>query len=155
MNTTAKSNRTKKSARAAAESPATLQLARAVGCGLLAAIACGLVLSLVAAGIAYASADPDALILPLALGILGLTSLICGFVTRRVSRLPLLPSGGSAGLALLLLSFVLSYPFGGEPNSLSPTHVWVLRGGIVALTLLGAAMGATLPKKRRKGSKRK
>ena len=155
MNTTAKSNRTKKNNLSAAERPAALRLARAVGCGLLATIATGLVLSLIATAVAYASTDPDTMILPLALGTLGLSAMCCGFVTRRVSGLPLLPSGATAGLALLLLSFILSYPFGGEPDSLPPTLVWALRGGIVAFALLGAAMGTTVPKRRRKGIKRK
>ena len=151
MNTTAKSNRIKKNSRTtAADRPVIWQLIRAVGCGLLATIVIGLALSLIATAIAYTSDDPDKLLWPLALGILGLISLICGFVTRRVCRLPLLPSGAAAGLALLLLSFVLSYPFGNVATNLSTALSWGLRGGMILLCLLGAAMGANLPKKHRK-----
>lgn len=123
--------------------------------GMLSALVCALLLSLLATAIAYASADPDRLVLPLGLGVLALASVTCGLVTRRASHLSPLLCGFLGGLALLILSFVLSWLL---PTALrggfSPAMTWGLRGGTLAFSLLGASMGANLPKKKRRPRRR-
>ena len=131
-----------------------LLLARAVLRGVLCATGVVLVLSLVAAAVAYAGANPDRLITPLGLAVLAVAALICGMVTRRAARRSPLLCGSLGGLALLCVWFSLSCLLPDDLRGSFPTGVgWGLRGGTLFFSLLGASMGANLPKKRRRRSR--
>lgn len=157
MNTAKNGKTHRRAARAATptEQHPLLLLARAVLRGVLIALICALVISPIAAIIAYMSADPDSLLLPLGLGTLAVVALVCGLITRRYARLSPLLCGTLGGLALLALWFVLSCLLPDDlRGSFSPAVGWGLRGGVIIFSLLGAAMGANMPKKNRRPKRR-
>lgn len=154
MNTTAKKRRTTREQAGTAERGALPLLARATLRGILSATISGAALSLASAAVAYASADPDALITPLALGTLGISTVAAGFAAWRSCRTAPLVCGCLCGVSLLLVFFFFSCFLpdtlrGGTSDALS----WGLRGGVVAFCILGSLMAANMPKKGR--SKRK
>jgi putative membrane protein (TIGR04086 family) len=124
---------------------------KATARGCLIALAATAVLSAVAAGIAYATADPDALVMPLALCVLALCPLIGGLVTYRSRRASPLLCGAFTGLGLLFVYFVFSCLLPDALRGAWPSGIrWGLRGGVMAFSLLGAILGSYAPKKRRK-----
>lgn len=130
-------------------------IGRALCRALLFALVLALLLSLPCTLIALSADDPNALILPLALTVLAFAATVCGFVMRRGSRLSPLVCGALGGLGLLALWFALSCLLPDHlRGSLAPPLVWGLRGGVMLFCLLGAAMGANLPRGRRSRRKR-
>lgn len=106
----------------------------------------GLLLLLVAAAIAYANADPDALITPLALSALGLTALLGGFLSARRGRRTPAMCGLIMGLLLLLCVYGASLAFGDESRAaltlgLSTPLSLALHACVVLLSLIGGVLG--------------
>lgn len=136
----------------ATENTSTLaQWGKATAHGCLISLAATAVLSALAAGIAYATADPDALVMPLALCVLALCPLIGGLVTYRARRASPLLCGVFNGLGLLFVYFVLSYLLPDALRGAWPSGIrWGLRGGVMAFSLFGAILGSYAPKKRRR-----
>ena len=129
--------------------PALTRYAKATARGCLFAVALSVVLSAVTAAIAYATADPDALLVPLALCVPALSSLIGGLATYRACRTSPLLCGALNALALMLAYFMLSYLLPDELRGQWPSGLrWGLRGGMLAFSMLGAVMGAYASKKR-------
>jgi putative membrane protein (TIGR04086 family) len=116
-----------------------------------------LVLSLVGALIAYLNADPDALLVPLALGSLSLSCLVAGFFAQRSYKSAPIVCGGVCAIALLIVCWLIGALLPDSTNAtLSTTARWGMRGGAVAFCMLGALMAANLPRgKRGKRKKRK
>ena len=112
-------------------------------------------LTIAAAAIAYANPDPDALTAPLSLCVLALAPITGGAVAYRIGRRRGVRSrllcGLVTGAILLICLFALSLCL---PDSLSgqwPRAVsWGLRAGMLIFCILGAAMAAYAPRKRRK-----
>ena len=71
----------------------------------------GILLSLLAALIAYQGDDPDALAVPLSLAALFLSLIAGGFITSRTSHQPSFLCGSGLGLVILLLQFLISGMF--------------------------------------------
>ena len=116
-----------------------------------------LVLSLVGALIAYLNADPDALLVPLALGSLSLSCLVAGFFAQHSYKSAPIVCGGVCAIALLIVCWLLGALLpDGTHATLSAGARWGMRGGAVAFCMLGALMAANLPRgKRGKRKKRK
>lgn len=150
MNTTA--------SRAPFASPARLLLT-SLALALAWSMGLGLIASFAATAIALATADPHALLSPLACAVAALCALVCGFLTRHRSRMSPLLCGALSGALLVVLFWLLGVLFPADrawPTALA----WGLRGGMLVFSLLGASLGANLPKKSRhnrnsKRSKRK
>lgn len=125
-------------------------LGRATGRGLLASLISLLLLCTAGAAVAFSSADPDALVTPISLGVMFLSCLIGGLVTFRSQRQAPLLCGLLCGLCLVLsLGFLgLFLPDslrGGWPTALR----WGLRGGMLGFSLFGAVIASYAPKKKR------
>ena len=106
----------------------------------------GLLLLLIVTAVAYGSPDPDALTTPLALGTLGLTSLLGGLVAARRGVTQPILCGLLSGLLFTLLLLGVSLFFGDEAKTqlslgISSPVVWVLHGGVVLLSVLGGKLG--------------
>ena len=156
MKTTTKRSHTTQKRPRTAERPienATppLRLAKATARGCLFALLATIVLSAITAAVAYATADPDALVVPLSLCVMAISPLIGGLVTYRSCRISPLLCGALSALALLFFYFVLSYLLPDELRGQWPSGLrWGLRGGVLAFSLIGAVMGAYAPKKRKR-----
>ena len=108
---------------------------------------CGLVLLSVMAGLALTQSDPNALTTPLSLAVLGLSAVAGGLIcSRRCGESPLL-CGLIFGLLLVLLMWGASLFFsdGSLSMGLSLPVSLLLRGAVVALSCVGARMGAPRP----------
>lgn len=128
-----------------------ISLGRATGRGLLASLISLLLLCTAGAAAAFSSADPDALVAPISLGVMFLSSLIGGLVTFRSQRHAPLLCGLLCGLCLVLASgflglFLPDSLRGGWPAALR----WGLRGGMLGFSVLGAVIGSYAPKKKRR-----
>ena len=124
---------------AGAIASAVFALPITVGVGFLCLLAATL--------LSYRQADPHALILPLSLVALGLTSLLGGLVAARRGRGNPLLGGLFCGILLNLVMLLLSLFWGeGDKSALSlgfsSLTVWGLRAGVVILSLIGAKIGA-------------
>ena len=123
--------------------------------GALVALIALVLLTIAAAAIAYANPDPDALTAPLSLCVLALAPMAGGATAFRSGRRRGVRSrllcGLVTGAILLICLFALSLCL---PDSLSgqwPRAVsWGLRAGMLIFCILGAAMAAYAPRKRRK-----
>lgn len=118
--------------------------------GIITATLSGMALSLAATAAAYTSANPDLLIMPLALGTLAVSTTAAGFAAWRSCRMAPLACGSLCGLSLLLIFFFFSCFLpdslcSGMPAALS----WGLRGGVMVFCILGALMAANMPKRGR------
>ncbi len=116
----------------------------------------GLVLLLIVTAVAYSHPDPDCLSTPLALGAVGLTSLLGGLVAARRGRSRGLFCGLLSGLLFTLLLLGLSLFFGDEARTqlssgFSAPMTWGLHIGVVLLELLGAKIGGHRPEKQKHG----
>ena len=131
-----------------------LFLGRATARGLLASLITLFVLCTAGAAAAFATADPDAYLLPVALGVMLLSALTGGlFAYRSYRRAPLLCGLLCGGCLLLATAFLGLF----LPDSLSggwQTPVqWGLRGGTLAFSALGALIASYTPKRRRRKRK--
>ena len=135
--------------RTAFASPARLLLT-SLALALAWSMGVGLIASFAATAAALAAPDPNALIAPLGCAVAALCALVCGFLTRHRSHLSPLLCGVPAGGVLVVLFWLLGVLF---PTSHAwPAGIaWGLRGGMLVFSLLGASLGANLPKKRRRG----
>ncbi len=105
----------------------------------------GMLLLLIITGIALSTGDPDAMLTPLALAILGITSLLGGLVcARRCGSRPLL-CGVCSGLLFTLLLWVLTlFVDRTDPTLTLGTTPWgrlALHVAVVALETAGALIG--------------
>lgn len=124
-----------------------------LGKGFLRGIALSLLtlvaLCFAAAGVAYASDDPDALTMPLSLGVLALTALACGFGTAHTVKGSALLCGILSGAGLLFVWFFLSCFL---PDSMrgqwGDGMTWGLRGGVMVFGVLGAMLATGMPRRR-------
>ncbi len=110
----------------------------------------GLVASFGATAIALAAPDPNALIAPLACAVAAVCALLCGFLTRHRARLSPLWCGLAAGGAMVALFWLMGALLPSD-HAWPAGVAWGLRGGMLVFALLGALLGANLPKKRRRG----
>ena len=132
-----------------------MSLLRAGVRGALVALIALVLLAIAAAAIAYANPDPDALTTPLSLCVLSLAPITGGAVAYRIGRRRGVHSrllcGFVTGAMLLACLFALSLCL---PDSLAgqwpPMLSWGLRAGMLIFCILGAAMAAYAPRKRRK-----
>ncbi len=133
------------------EAPLLLYLARALVRILPLTLAVGLVLSLAAAVFAYSRPDPESMILPLALCITLLLSLLGGWLTFRTCRRACLLCGLAFGASLVLLFCIIAYLLPYDTKNVWPAGIrWALRGGMIAFSVFGALMGSYAPHKKRK-----
>lgn len=115
-----------------------------------------LLLSLVAALIAYLNADPDALLWPLALGCLALSCMIAGFFSQRSYKAAPIVCGSVCALVLLIVLWLLGALLPEDVcSSLSSGMRWGMRGGALGFCILGALMAANLPRGKRAKRKRR
>jgi hypothetical protein len=117
-------------------------------------LALGLLASFAATGIALAAPDPNALLAPLACGVSAVCALACGFLTRHRARLSPLLCGVLSGALLVALFWLMGALFPSDHAWASPI-AWGLRGGMLVFSLLGASLGANLPKKKRRPTRRR
>ena len=131
-------------------------LLRAIAKSLLVSLIFMLVLSLPAAGAAYAGADPDAMITPMALSVLALGATAMGWCMRRYSHAPAWGCGALGGGVLLLLLGIcqLFLPDGARTGTSFPLLFWGGRVGAILFCLLGAMMAANAPGRRKKRRRR-
>lgn len=105
----------------------------------------GAALLLVAAGLLVSANDPDAMIAPVALGILGVMSLLAGFVAARLRRDQPCLFGMAVGLCLTLLLWILTAVIDrSDPTLTLGVPLWgriALHAGVVALSCAGSLMG--------------
>lgn len=126
-------------------------LGRAVGWGILIALISLVVLCTVGAVVAFSTADPDAIVTPLALGAMLLSPLSGGLITYRRHRNSPLLCGLLCGLGLLIVTTLAGFLWrDAQPNTWGSLLRWGLRGGIVAFCILGAVIGSYAPRKRRR-----
>ncbi len=124
-------------------------LGRALLCGVGFAAAACILLSALAAAAACLSTDPNALIAPLSLGVLGLSSLLGGYVSYRCARTSAALCGFATGAVLVVLFFLLSYLVPRATNTAWPAAVrWGLRGGVLLFSLLGSTLASYTPRRR-------
>lgn len=111
---------------------------------------CGLALLSVMAALAMAQADPNAVITPFSLVVLGLCSIVGGFIgSRRCGHSHVL-CGLLFGLLFSLLIWMLSLLFGDRTGNVLSMQLasplsWLLRAAVVGLSLLGGVLGARRP----------
>ena len=133
---------------AEADSPSLLALH--IGKSLLITVLSGGLLTLVCSLAAYFYADPDQLILPLALAACGLSAMIGGFAAVRLHGHGALLCGSLNGLAatalmILVSLFLKPYAFG-----YSAAVSCILHVAFLALSIAGAYLGLRRPQKRKK-----
>ena len=122
--------------------------------GLAAALVLGLVLLIVISAIVYSTDDPTRFVMPAALTVLYISSFLGGLIAAKINRGSALLCGGLTSLMLLSLLFVaslcvspsLSADFG-IPMSLG------LRGIAMAVSLIGAFLGAGEKKSKKRKNK--
>ena len=115
-------------------------------CGMLSS----LVLLFIVALICYRSPDPDALLSPLALGALFVSSFVSGFAALRRNRTSALLCGAAAGILLALFFLALSFFFVGKTeDALSPVLSWLIRAAMIPVAAVGGFAGLPRKKKRR------
>ena len=119
----------------------------------------GLALLLALSFAAYSNSDPNALISPLGITALILTSVLCGFIAARRGGRAIALCGLMGGGLFSTLLFVLSQLFSDESRdalSLGASTVvsLLLHLGIIVLAIVGAilsdAIKSSAPKKKRK-----
>ena len=113
----------------------------------------GAIFLCVLAIVANASADPDAMLSPLAMCALGLASLLGGLVGERRSEAHPLAVGLAGGAMLVVLLWFVSLFFGtGAREALSmgapPVVGIALRVGVVVMEIIGAYIGTYRPRTR-------
>ena len=141
---------TKKAATQAGDAlPLPLRLARASALGTLSSCLAALVLSLVGAAAVSGGSDPDLTLLPLSIGVTALSTLLGGLVTRRTSHLSPLACGLAHGACFLLLTMALA-GLADTDDAMRAALRWGLRASALAFSILGALMGANLPKARKR-----
>ncbi len=109
-------------------------------------VATTLTLSVVAAAVAYRSADPSALLTPLAWGTLGLSSVVGGILAARRNLARPVLAGLLGGVALALLLWVLSWLTGGEGDPTAPLADWLVRLGVVVIHTAAAYLSRPRPR---------
>ena len=122
--------------------------------GLAAALVLGLVLLIAISAIVYSTDDPTRFVMPAALTVLYICSFFGGLIAAKINRGSALLCGGLTSLMLLSLLFVaslcvspsLSADFG-IPMSLG------LRGIAMAVSLIGAFLGAGEKKSKKRKNK--
>lgn len=122
--------------------------------GLAAALVLGLVLLIAISAIVYSTDDPTRFVMPAALTVLYISSFFGGLIAAKINRGSALLCGGLTSLMLLSLLFVaslcvspsLSADFG-IPMSLG------LRGIAMAVSLIGAFLGAGEKKSKKRKNK--
>ena len=119
----------------------------------------GLILLLATTAIAASTPDPDAMISPLSIGVLGVTALLGGLVSaRRCGRDPLL-CGLCGGIMFTLLLWVLTLFVDRTDPALTLGVAgwgrWAMHAAVVILELAGGLMGGYTPKRKRTHSKRR
>lgn len=125
------------------------RLLRAIALALPVTLAAALILSLIGTAILCSLPDPDTPLLPVALSILLFCALLFGAIVGRRTE-ERLPAGGMiCGLLLLVLLFVLSFPFSGGTEAPLPSWLALpLRIAVLFFALLGAYLGGHLPARR-------
>lgn len=139
----------------AGESPDFSRCVKGVLLGQIVALLTTLLLSIVAAAVSYAQADPDALTLPLAIVVAAVASLACGFVTaRKIRRQPLLCGLGSGALFLLIGFFLSCFLPDALRGQWNPPLGWGMRAGGILFSVLGAILAVNMPGKRKRHRRR-
>ena len=125
-----------------------------IGKSLLISVCGGVILSLIASLIAYFSADPDSLTLPLGLVASALTALIGGFSAVRIHGHAALLCGLLNGAAMTALMMLVSLFF----TSLSAGHSALisalLHTAFILLSVAGAYIGISQKSQKPKRIKR-
>ncbi len=137
---------TRRSARITEKSPLA-RIARGAGLSLLFTCLFSFLLLLTAAGISSAYTDPDALLFPLSLLILALSSILCGMTATRLSRAEPLPTGLFSGVLWVLFTFLLSFFVGDGVGALPSVYSFALRIPQLLLVLLGAFIAKRRPRR--------
>jgi len=120
-----------------------------VGSG--AAMLCSVILSVVAALIAYGTADPNRFTTPLALCALYLSAIFGGVIAIRLHRTDTLLCGGISGGVLMLLHLLLScFLPQGFDKPLPLLLLLLLRLLTIVAAILGAYIGFPREKRRRR-----
>ena len=105
----------------------------------------GLILLLVTAGLLTSVADPDAMITPMAMGVLGVTALLGGLIAARRCGCRHLLCGVSVGMCLTLLLWIMTFFVDRSDTTLtlgvSPWGRVALHVAVVALSGAGGLIG--------------
>ena len=101
-------------------------------------IGVSLLLLLAASLIAYFSADPDRLVLPLGLGVAALTAFLGGYTTLRLHHKSALMCGLTFAILFTLLSLPLGIPLASRGVAYRLWVVCLLRTSIFVLSVAGA-----------------
>ena len=125
-----------------------------IGKSLLISVCAGLMLSLIAALIAYFSADPDSLTLPLGLAASALTALIGGFSAVRIHGHAALLCGLLSGSAMTALMMLISLFFTSFSIGHSALISALLHTVFILLSVAGAYIGINQKSKKPKRIKR-
>lgn len=129
--------------------PSMMGAIRAIPVGLAAFGASALLTALVASVIAYATPDPGKYVFPFGLAALYLSSGVGGFVARKRSGGLSLLTGALCGIAQVAVALIISLII---PESLSaglsPVAVFCTRLPTVGISVIGAYLASTKPKKK-------
>ena len=120
--------------------------------GLIGFVVCGLILVTGACAAAYASNDPSALITPLGIAVLLLSSFAGGFITVKLTRTSPLLCGTVFGVMAAFVMLALSLCFSAAASS----HYTFLQGLLMhGFALLFSILGAITGNYKRKPNPRK
>ena len=120
--------------------------------GLIGFVVCGLTLVTAACAAAYAGSDPSALIVPLGLAVLLLSSFAGGFITVKLTRSAPMLCGMIFGAmaAVIMLALALCFP------AASSSHYTFMQGLLMhGFALLFSILGALTGNYKRKPDPRK
>ena len=119
--------------------------------GALIGLGASTLLCCLAAAALLSTADPVALITPVALGACSLSALLCGWICQKSARMAPLVCGAAGGalFVLLIAAFGLCLPDNLQ-SSWPSALAWGLRGGILVFSILGAVLADSAPRKRKK-----
>ena len=101
----------------------------------------GVIFLLIGSAVAWRSPNPHALIPPLSLVALGLTCILGGLIVARQRRGRPLLGGLLCGLLFTALTWCLTFAVQDTVLPFPSPWLWVIRLGMVLLTLVGAKLG--------------
>ena len=124
-----------------------LRVLRGAGIGLLTGLLFSLLLLVISAGILLKSEDPDALLLPVSLSVLFISSILVGIVSEKASNAPFLPTGLTAAVLWLLVTLLASLAFEGGNGVLPTVYAWALRIPQLLFVLFGSFLAKNRPRR--------
>lgn len=140
--------RTSKKKRETEESPA--RFAQNLLKSLLITFAAGAVLTVAGSLVAYFSADPNVLILPLSLVAAALTALVGGFAAARINGSAAMLSGLINGTAMMAIMILASLFFKHDTSGYSAIVSLLLHAAFLLLSAIGGLLGQKRAKPRRR-----